>query len=952
MPTDLPTALAQIKAAASALQAQANAAVLAAQAAIGQAGAQFQQVIAAIEEPEPPPVIDPPPPPTPAKPEDVTGLAVTALDGALLLTWTNPPWVSSATNAGVLILTANAPIDFAPVDKTPFNPGQVIDGVGVVGTVTAGTQYTDTGLTNGTPRYYRLITYDPQGRYSAGVAISGTPVAGATLPPQPPPAPPPATDPNPPPPTPPAPPPTDPRVTVPIPAFLPIPFLPPAPIPSDAPPPTLSLGWRQRWQDNIRAGDPLAKLLLDRARGIPIIRYEDAGDYACAAYAITGDPMYLSLCLERLDDPSQSHTWLVATDNANWWREYLVRSAAMYIVLRDHGVFEARPDLKQKFWDVQNQRCALAYSFYSVLTNDSDQTAGAWAVPLWAKISVPDGNEGARQYLDHPMNDLVHMVIVDYLRRAAGGEWIEGTDYNKETLRVLFRTADLYRYVTGMDEMPELTAWAKKAARAEMSLVRDPAATDDVSYKWGAIEHLGEIWYWLLSQLCLIQNFSGDPYLKNFLNVAFRTHTDVYGFDADRANQAWTNEPWTSDLWWCSFDPSDPGTDYRTAPEFDTSNGFAISDHAGVGLTVFRDGPNSFGGVMCRNTLGVDHYLNAGTIHQLWYKGTPVDTHARGYESMPANAFNGFLWYGHGTGFFAGAVEVCNRLAYQGSADAIYAMHGLGGNAVGDGSAGPPPVFIQEITGSFVLLPGAKGNACTTLVIHDRSNIDAPFDPSLTYDQVRVLMQIQPQEYQSIKDNPRKKRIFRSKSEPVVSADRVTYATDDKTTRIMWFSSSAVVVTVNKDDTDQIWKEEQGYTIEFTFAVDQKWDSATFVQQVWASGEPVPDDPFPLRSTGGEAEGVIVRRVGYPNTAILFNARPGPDLPNPHWGVEHSYRLAYDGKQADRINRNRLHPSGFTLSLPGPCDVLLYDLDPTKSEASDQGTHKLTGVSGQVVVED
>jgi hypothetical protein len=948
MPIDLTTALAQLKAAASAFQAQANAAVLAAQAAMGQAGAQLQAIIAAIEEPETPPVI----PPAPAKPDDVSGLAVTPLDGALLLTWTNPAWVTAASNTGLFIVSSLNPIDFTPTDKTPYATGQGIPNVGLVATVTSATRFTETGLTNGKTYHYRLYTYDAQGRYSAGVAISGTPVAGATLPPEPPPVvtPPPSTDPNPPPAPPPATPPTDPRITIPVPAFLPVPFLPPAPIPADAPPPTLSDGWKSHWGTLIEAGEPFVMAEIDAALGKFGVRYDDAGDYACALYGITGEQKYLDACLARLDDPSLNHTWLVDVDNANWWREYGVRTAAMYIVLRDRGVFEGRPDLRQRFWDVQNKRCALAFSFYPLLTSDSDQTVGALFVKLWALISVPDGNEGARQYLDHPMNDLVHMVVVDYLRRAKGGQWIEGTDYNKETLRVLFRILDLYRYVTGMDEMPEATAWARQCARSEMALVRDPASDDYACYQWGAIEHVRDpIWFRSLSQLGLIQNFSRDPYLQSFLRAAFRAHTDIYG--GTGTEKKFTNRPWTSDLLWCCWNPADPGIDYRTAPEFDASKGFAISDSPGVGLTVFRDGPDTFGGVMSRNMLNVDHYLDAGTIHQIHYKGTWIDTHALGYESMPPDSFNSFQWYGNGAGLFSGAIEVCNRLAFAASDDAIYSFHALGGNAVGDGFSGPPPVFLQEISGSLVVLPGAKGNACATLVIHDRTNIDRPFDPSLTYDQVRTLMNIHEDEYQGIKDSPRKKRVFRSMTEPVVSADRVTWTIDDKTARVMWFSASPVVVTVRKDtDADGIWVQEMGYRIDITFGVDRKWDTITYVQQVWAKGEPVPAEPTWLRSAAGEAEGVLVKRVGYPDTALLFNARPGPDLPNPAWGVEYNYRLAYDGKQADRINRNRYHPSGFTVSLPGPCDVLIFDLDPARTDASAEGVKKFAGISGALAL--
>ncbi len=96
-------------------------------------------------------------------PGNVTGFTVTPGDGQITLRWTNP---SDADFAGVRILRKTGSAPTGPSDGTVAYQG-------------TGTSQVDTGLTNGTTYYYQAFAYDEVPNYSAGVAASGTPVAGA-----------------------------------------------------------------------------------------------------------------------------------------------------------------------------------------------------------------------------------------------------------------------------------------------------------------------------------------------------------------------------------------------------------------------------------------------------------------------------------------------------------------------------------------------------------------------------------------------------------------------------------------------------------------------------------------------------------------------------------------------------------------------------------------------------
>jgi len=113
-------------------------------------------------------------------PANVTGAGATAGDAQVTVSWTNPGDVDFSN---VVVLRNTATITDVPVEGSSPAVNATI-GTSIVRYISNGTSFIDTGLTNGTPYFYRVFTKDSSGNYSAtGVEVSATPVpAGAIAP--------------------------------------------------------------------------------------------------------------------------------------------------------------------------------------------------------------------------------------------------------------------------------------------------------------------------------------------------------------------------------------------------------------------------------------------------------------------------------------------------------------------------------------------------------------------------------------------------------------------------------------------------------------------------------------------------------------------------------------------------------------------------------------------------
>jgi hypothetical protein len=699
----------------------------------------------------------------------------------------------------------------------------------------------------------------------------------------------------------------------------------------------MSQEWAARWQSLIDAGHPLALNLVSRANRDPALpinkRYEEDGTSMAYMLMITGDEKYAQWCWDSLP--------LFFTTNANWWREELIRGCICYEALKKVGFWEKNPDKKQQFFDVANQRCALALSYQSLFYGDSDQVLGALAAYAFGLCTKDEGNPLADQWINAPENELLRQQVVSFVQRAKGrrqkkgGQWIESSDYNHNTTRIGALVLEYLRAKTGNDYIPEYRDWFEEAAVSEMGMSYD----FKTFCPWGDVEHGHSITPWeQKSHLYCILGITGNPMLRRYVR------------EFETADPAWTSQPWTSDFG-AFLPPDGPEEDWRGLPMY--ASRFGVNDNAGISLTSIQDdvfNGGSFGTLFADTERWVDHQLRAVMDLCFYFRGTLTFSHPICYMGLP-ETYNTPLIYGMAISYDWGRGECQMRLAYEETPDYVYSMAAKGGSIGNTGYIAPGPTFLHEVTRSMVYLPGGANGQ--TIVVHARDHVTAPFPRGMSGDDVRntIGANFSDTMVAQINATRRKQQIFHATGEPAVDGKVLTWdAGNGVECRLTAFGD--VAITVEREIADNYWSapvSELGWCIRINYAIDdQDWDSATYVLQAYNAIVPLPE-PASIKSLNGEAEGVVVFRPGYPDTVLLFNARPGPILPPP---LLDGYAMVADPETPDRINRNRYHSGGFTVDLPGTSDVLLYDLDPTKSEASDQGTHKLTGVSGQVVVED
>ncbi len=113
-------------------------------------------------------------------PGNITGAAVSAGDTQNGLAWSNP---GDADFQSTVILRNTSLITDVPTEGILPSAGGFVGTSYVPVVSNGGTSFTDTGLTNGVPYYYKLFAYDTNGNYSTtGVVPTGSPATPATVP--------------------------------------------------------------------------------------------------------------------------------------------------------------------------------------------------------------------------------------------------------------------------------------------------------------------------------------------------------------------------------------------------------------------------------------------------------------------------------------------------------------------------------------------------------------------------------------------------------------------------------------------------------------------------------------------------------------------------------------------------------------------------------------------------
>ncbi|MGV3721796.1 MAG: hypothetical protein ACO1SX_12865 [Actinomycetota bacterium] len=722
------------------------------------------------------------------------------------------------------------------------------------------------------------------------------------------------------------------------------------PSPTGRRPRLLWTGRRQAVWNRMRRNDhPLWRALKANA-DMDRPRYGAFGPWAVLVYQMTGDEAYARKAWKQIE-PFLAPGWKPA-DGRNYTRQDLITLAWMY----DWLYPSLSPDQRSKFIAKMNYFADLTLNRvpgtpWGTRLRDSDETVGHYFGLALIDLATTPDNPRAGSFLEATFKAEEASVFVggleptgagvqsgmrnairEYASMARGGQWIESTEYNLNTLKLLLLGAEGVRTATGQDYFPEISDLTREAALAQIYEL-----TPDLnsSLQWGDTEKPRDLD--LFHRVPLLGMLAGltrpDPKLGPYMQSLTKQLTA-------KAMEKGSPPSW---YFYLFYDPYAPAADWR---------GELPKGHyaLGQGLMFFQDGwkPDSsmFAAHMLPLVPFVDHQAAYFGDFQLYRKGEWAVTHPLDYHG-PAHrgeASNGMLFAGLGM-----MREWRGPVAQEFGAKGEYAyLAGANGGQFYDQPYfSPPETFVHEWTRSLFYLPAPDGRS-DTIVTYDRTHVDDPRP------QPRIK-RYRPEQLKPVESAPALKQwLVHATTRPAVGAASVLWPTP-KGEQVRLTTLLPTEVRKEVIDLDELWpdkwpyaiKSEQKWQVRVMPVKEQSWQ--TFLNVVQASSPNTPLSSALVRSAAGEAEGVLLERAGNPDTLLLFNARPGAKLPQPA-GTKLDPRVGRILREA------HLARAGYTVtwrSSTNATDAYLLDLDPSKKwsaqldgapaalDVSDQGVGKL-----------
>ena len=656
-------------------------------------------------------------------------------------------------------------------------------------------------------------------------------------------------------------------------------------------------------------------------------KYGDNGIYATVMYQITGEAKYVKLAWTRLSQGFARRTSPAALVG-NYAREYAQEMVLMY----DWLYPGLSPDQRREFLAKLNEMFSLlaAGNKYTgsqpVRTSDSDQTVGSYFGFAFLVLATGDHNPTAHELFSRSFiggldatgadRDTLRNAINQYVTElAAGGEWMEGSEYNLGTVLLLAMGAEGVRTATGVDHFPEVTAFLRHAALRQVYMVTPGRRS---SVQWGDEEHprqfVGRLFSWQTTNgvlAGLTQNDAGSgPYIQQLVfDLA-----DQYGMSGYRSSEPLAR-------FYLFFNPYARAAAPSTLPLARFS--------PGQGMLLVRDGWSDTSTLLAVHMPPkqrfVDHQVSYFGDFQMHRKGGWALTHPLSYAgpSLRGEGTNTMI-----IGSFSSMAQYKRVTAYEHGAGGAYTYLAgtTGGQMSPEGSYyNPPPTFLHEWTRSVVYLP-SRDTRSDTLILYDRTNANNPMELP-KFERYR-----QPSEQSAILNMPALKQwVIHTPVDPMLSSEGISWSLPD--------GQRASVDTLLPQpqrrlvyDERTLWPtrvppSERKWQVRIVPSVDRQWDTFLNVVQVFDDGAMLSTNL--LRSDDKTVEGVLVRRDGHDDVVALFNGVAGPELPDPRKGP----MSLFDPRAESILDSARLRTSDYTVrwtSTTVATEVLLFDLTPSR----------------------
>jgi hypothetical protein len=645
----------------------------------------------------------------------------------------------------------------------------------------------------------------------------------------------------------------------------------------------------------------LVKSNADRT-GTSSERYNDYGQWATLVYQITGDAAYAEKAWNKL-----SSLWIGQLPwGRNGTREYFAELVVLYDWLYP-ALTQAQ---RAAFIDTLNLwgDAVLYTTGWGTRSGDSDETVGHYFGLALLDIATGPDNPRAGTFLSQtwfdgyrvkPVGGLdatgvnretMRNEIAEYMQRAAGGQWIESSDYNLGTLQLLLIGAQGVRTATGVDHFPEVTSYLKQAA---LALIHELTADLKSAYQWGDLGHARSLN--LTKRITLMGMLAGftqdDSQVGPYANRLVMDLVATYGATG------WSSaEPWARLFFF--YNPYSPQADWRGLPN--------SHYNPGTGILHVRDGwdyNNSFFTAHMSTRVNVDHEVQFFGDFQLYRKGEWAITRPLGYwgPAILGESANSMLIAGLSSMSFRGPI------AHAAPSDGswAYIVGTTSGQYYDQPYWDPPPTFLHEWTRSIFYLPSAD-NKSDTIIVFDRVDADNPMNlPKL--DRYR-----QGDRNAITSAAGLKQWIIHTPVVPTLTNDAIAWTTDGgQQVRVSTLQPLNQTRTIY--DEKELWpnppywnfqESEKKYQVRIVPTTEQRWDTFLNVVQVSDPGTDLAN--VGVRSAGGEASGVLVRRGGLADTLVMFGAQQGTRL------LSTGYNVTWT--------------AGATST-----DLYLMDLDPTKT---------------------
>jgi hypothetical protein len=699
---------------------------------------------------------------------------------------------------------------------------------------------------------------------------------------------------------------------------------------------------QQVWERMRRDNDPWYQYLKTNAdkSGTPQAKYADFGQWATLMYQITGDAAYADKAWFQITHGNSKASYLgtasVPTNSSNFTREHFIDFVWMYDWLYPWLTADKRQLFIQtlNYWGDTTLAKAPLYvkpdgtrMVWPIRLDDSDNTVGHYFGMAFLDLATGADNPRAGEFLTQPvvgglvasdgdLKSTFRNAIRKYVEEAEGGEWIESSEYNLGTLRLLFEGAEGVRTAMGRDYFPEITALQREVAQA---LLQEMTPDLKESYQWGdvqdrrALHARHRLTLGAMLEGLLQDDAPTGPALHQALGEIAASHTDYLG-RPDAPFFLFYN-PYASQASWRQELPRG-----HYAP--------------GQGLMLFhngwREGDTLFGAHMTTH-VGVDHENAFFGDFQLYRKGEWAVTHPIGYGLYLGDFTNSML-----IGSFSSMDEERGPVAHEFGAGGEYAY--LAGTTRGrvyeEDYFNPPPAFLHEWTRSILYLP-SRDRQSDSIVVFDRVAAD-------NLKEAGALDRLRPAHRERLKKAPALKQwLLHAPVSPVPTADGVSWTTPGGQ-RVQLSTLLPADCRHSIVNEDELWPEaytfpvkgEQKWQVQVLPDKDRPWD--TFLNVVHVSDGASLKTTL-VRAEGDAAQGALLRRDGS-DTLVLFGAKQAARV------LDSGYSVSWTSGGATDLDLFDLAPGkGWTASVDGgsPEPLTVSDQGVGRLRVSGSGKHSL-----------